>query len=604
MLNLASCAIDDILMQRRSLRRTLAAVEGLREIKIAIMGGSTTNEIVNLFELLLLSAGFRPIFHQSEFGRFYEEAVLDPGALIDFKPNIVYIHTSYHNIQDPPPVGCTEADFPSFVETELNRYRQIWNAIEANLGCQVIQNNFESPPYALFGNMDASSPSGLSRFVMQLNVAFAQEVATRPRLLLQDVNGISARLGLRQWFDWDRYFSYKILLTPEANLEIARSLTSLVNALYGKSRKVLVLDLDNTLWGGVIGDDGVDQIQIGRETPVGEAYSAFQEYCLALRSRGVLLAVCSKNDADVAKSGFAHPSAIIKMEHISCFKANWEPKHENILAIAKELNLSTDSFVFVDDNPAERAMISAQLPSVAVPEVEDQVTRYAAILEQSRYFEPVTLSREDLDRADLYSDNAGRAVLERSFANYGDYLDSLEMSAEIESFKPVYLERIAQLTNKTNQFNLTSRRYTLAEIQSIANNPEYLGLYCRLRDRFGDNGLISVVVGRRRDDALHIDLWLMSCRVLKRDVELAMLDAIVQRAVDRGAERIYGYYLPTQKNGMVAGFYPSLGFGRCYSSEVALGQPASVEGPSVWTLELLKYSKQNRHIKVMEIGNG
>jgi FkbH-like protein len=439
---------------------------------------------------------------------------------------------------------------------------------------------------------------------MHLNITFAQEAATRPRLLLQDVNGISARLGLRQWFDWDRYFSYKLLLTPEANLEVARSLTSLVNALYGKSRKVLVLDLDNTLWGGVIGDDGIDEIQIGRETPVGEAYSAFQEYCLALRSRGVLLAVCSKNDADIAKSGLAHPSSIIKMEHISCFKANWEPKHENILAIANELNLGTDSFVFVDDNPAERAIVSSQLPSVAVPEVGDQVTRYAAILEQGRYFEPVTLSREDLERASLYSDNARRAVIERAFANYGDYLDSLEMSAEIESFKPVYLERIAQLTNKTNQFNLTTRRYTLAQIQSIANDPEYVGLYCRLNDRFGDNGLISVVLGRWQDDALHIDLWLMSCRVLKRDVELAMLDAIAQRAINRGTERIFGYYLPTQKNGMVAGFFPSLGFEPYFPDEADPGRSAQVEGSSVWTLELFNYAKRNKHIKVMENGNG
>ena len=336
--------------------------------------------------------------------------------------------------------------------------------------------------------MDASSPHGLSRFVMGLNAAFAHEAATRPRLLLQDVNGISARFGIRHWFDWDRYFSYKLLLTPEANLELARSLASLVNAAFGKTRKVLVLDLDNTLWGGVIGDDGADQIQIGRETAIGEAYSAFQEYCLALRSRGILLAVCSKNDAAIARSGLAHPSSILKAEHFSCFKANWEPKHENILAIAKELNLGVDSFVFVDDNPAERAIVSAQLPTVAVPDVGDQVAHFATIIDQGRYFEPATLSREDLERAVLYSNNNQRTAVEKAFENYGDYLDFLEMTAEIEPFKPAYLERIAQLTNKTNQFNLTTRRYSLAEIQSFANNPGYLGVYCRLSDRFGDNG--------------------------------------------------------------------------------------------------------------------
>jgi FkbH-like protein len=603
MLNLDSCSIDDILMQRKALRRTLAASEGLKEIRIAVLGGSTTDEIISLFELLLLSAGFRPTFHQSEYSRYYEDAVLDPQPLIDFKPDIVYVHTSYRNIAVLPPLSCTEAELPGYVEAELTRYRQIWNGIEANLSCQIIQNNFETPPYAMLGNMDAYSPGGATRFVMQLNIAFAQEAATRPRLLLQDVNGISARFGLRQWFDWDRYFSYKILLTPEANLELARSLNSLVKALYGKSRKVLVLDLDNTLWGGVIGDDGVDQIQIGRETPIGEAYAAFQEYCLSLRDRGVLLAVCSKNNDDIARSGFGHPSAILKIEHISCFKANWEPKHENILAIAKELNLGVDSFVFVDDNPAERSIVSAQIPAVAVPEVGDQVTGYITTLDQGRYFEPLTLSKEDLERANLYSNNVLRAELERTFANYGEYLDSLDMTAEIETFKPVYLERIVQLTNKTNQFNLTTRRYTLAEMQSIAKDPQYLGLYGRLSDRFGDHGLISVVLARRQQDNLYIDLWLMSCRVLKRDVELAMLDAIAECAIASGIKVIYGYYIPTTKNGMVADFYPNLGFLPCLPPQASPELPDLTSETTVWALELLNYAQKNKHIKITEQTN-
>lgn len=605
-LNLGSCTVDDILLQRRSLRRTLLATAGLREIKIAVLGGSTTEEIVNFVELLLLSHSFRPTFHQSEYGRYYEEAVLEPQRLVDFKPDVVYVHTSYRNIRSYPSAGCTETDLPGFVEAELNRYRQVWNSIEANIGCQIVQNNFEVPPHVLLGNMDASSPQGLSRFVMELNAAFAHEAATRSRLLLQDINGISARFGVRNWFDWDRYFSYKILLTPEANLELARSLTSLINAVFGLSRKVLVLDLDNTLWGGVIGDDGVDQIQIGQETPIGEAYYAFQEYCLALRSRGVLLAVCSKNDEATARSGFAHPSSVLRGEHISCFKANWEPKHENILAIAKELNLGVDSFVFVDDNSAERAIVSAQLPAVAVPEVGDQVTRFATILDQGRYFEPATLSHEDLERAALYSKNNQRAAFKETFENYGDYLDFLEMTAEIEPFRAAYFDRIAQLTNKTNQFNLTTYRYTLAEIQSFANNPGYFSLYCRLNDRFGDNGLISVVLGRWQDDALLLNLWLMSCRVLKRDVEFCMLDEIARRAIDRGAKRLLGYYLPTQKNGMVADFYPRLGFRSCtpFPFDPNPGQQNKIEGATFWTLELFDYANRNQHIKIMEDVNG
>ena len=385
---------------------------------------------------------------------------------------------------------------------------------------------------------------------------------------------------------------------PEANLELARSLNALVRATYGKSRKVLILDLDNTLWGGVIGDDGVDKIHIGRETPVAEAYTAFQEYCLSLRNRGILLAVCSKNNDDVARSGFEHPSSILKLEHISCFKANWDPKHENIAAIAAELNLGVDSFVFVDDNPAERAIVEAQLPSVAVPDVGSEVSRFADFLEKGRYFEPLSLSKEDLERAALYADNSQRAALEKKFANYGEYLDSLEMVAEIDAFKPVYLERIAQLTNKTNQFNLTTRRYSLAEMEAAANNPNLIGLYGKLADRFGDNGLISIVLGRKEGHQLHMDLWLMSCRVLKRDMEITMLDAVAERAVEKGIRTIVGYYLPTKKNGMVADFYQRLGFTLSNSTP-----PDLPEGSTVWTLDLAGYKKKNQHIKVMEFAN-
>jgi FkbH-like protein len=599
MLDFYSCSINDILMKRKSLRNQLSAVPGLQELRVAVLGGSTTDEVVNLFELLLLADGFKPVFHQSEYGRFYEDAVHDAQALADFKPNLIYIHTSCLNVQNAPPLSCSEADLPGYVEAELSRYKEIWDSLETHVGCQIIQNNFETPPHAVLGNMDAVSAGGQSRFLMQLNLAFAHEASRRPKLLLQDVHGISAHLGMRHWFNWDRYFSYKILLTAEANLEIARSLNSLVRATYGKSRKVLVLDLDNTIWGGVIGDDGPEKIQIGRETPVAEAYTAFQEYCLSLRNRGVLLAVCSKNTESVAKTGFSHPSAVLKLEHISCFKANWDPKHENIHEIAKELNLGVDSFVFVDDNPAEREIVRAQVPGVAVPEVGNQVSKYAEIIEQGRYFEPVSLSKEDLERAALYANNSQRAAQQNKFANYGEYLDSLEMVAEIDAFKPVYLDRIAQLTNKTNQFNLTTKRYSLADMEGAVSDSNVIGLYGKLADKFGDNGLISIVLGRKQDAALHMDLWLMSCRVLKRDMEVAMLDAVVDRAREPGIQTIYGYFFPTAKNAMVAEFYPTLGFQPHESVRTDLP-----EGATVWKLNVLDYTERNKHIKVTEFTNG
>jgi FkbH-like protein len=595
-MNLDQYTVDELFRKRLGLRRQLSAVEGLQPLRIAVLGGTTTNEVVDLMELFLLESGFKPVFHQSEYGRFYEDAVQDPADLIAFKPDIVYLHTSCLNVQSVPPVNCSEEEFEGYVEAEARRYRQIWKSIEQNVSAQIIQNNFETPPYAILGNFDAVSSGGAVRYFMALNMEFARAAAADPRLLLQDIHSLSARMGTEQWFDWDRYFSYKILTTTEANVAIARSLTSLVRAVYGKSRKVLVLDLDNTLWGGVIGDDGVDRIQIGRETPVAEAYTAFQEYCLSLQRRGVLLAVCSKNDEDVAKSGFEHPSSVLKLEHISCFKANWEPKHENILAIAKELNLGTDSFVFVDDNPAERAIVAAQIGGIAVPEVGAEVSRYAAILEAGRYFEPISMSKEDLSRTALYEANAARASSEAQFANYGEYLDSLEMQAEIAEFKPVYLERITQLTNKTNQFNLTTRRYTQADIETIAADPNYIGIYGRLLDRFGDNGLVSILLGRREGDELELDLWLMSCRVLKRDMEQAMLDVLVERARAANIRTLKGFYLPTKKNGMVANHYEKLGF-----TPVSLDSETNA---SAWSLDVPSYAARNRHIRILEFVHG
>jgi FkbH-like protein len=301
--------------------------------------------------------------------------------------------------------------------------------------------------------------------------------------------------------------------------------------------------------------------------------------------------VCSKNNDEIARQAFEHPDSVLRLEHFSSFKANWEPKHENILAIAQELNLGVESFVFIDDNPAERSLVQAQIPGIAVPDIGSEVTRFAQIIEQRRYFESISMSEEDLSRAALYQTNATRNQMQAKFADYGEYLDSLEMTAEIERFKPAYLDRIAQLINKTNQFNLTTRRYTPAQIEAIYRDQGYLCFYGRLSDRFGDNGLVSIVIGRRDGNALHIDLWLMSCRVLKRDMELAMLDALVERAAASGISTLFGYYTATKKNAMVADHYQKLGF------ELSAGGET---GGSVWTLAISQYSPTNRHIRILQ----
>jgi FkbH-like protein len=579
-----------LLLQRaKRLRRELGAKPG-SPIRISVLGGVTTSEVVTLLELLLLSEGCSPEFQESEYNRYYEDAVLEPEKIAAFRPDVVLVHTHWNNIRLFPEPGCSRRDFMDSLAAEFSRFQAIWNSIRNAVGCQIIQNNFEQPPFRTLAGLDSVSWGGRSRFVAELNREFAEAAASRTWPVIHDLNAVAAGFGLSHWYDWQRWFSYKIPTTPEASLATAKSLASVVGAMFGRAKKCLVLDLDNTLWGGVIGDDGADRIQIGRETAVAEAHTAFQQYCAALRRRGILLAVCSKNDPEVAKSGFAHPDTVLTLADFAAFRANWEPKHENIASIAQELNLGLDSFVFVDDNPAERAIVSAQLPMVEVPDVGSDPAFYPSILEAHNYFQTLNLSAEDLQRAEAYSANAVRAAAGAHFADYGEYLDSLEMTAEISSFRPVYLERIAQLINKSNQFNLTTRRYTLAEVEATAADVRQVAFYGRLADKFGDNGLVSVIIGHTDGPLLHLDLWIMSCRVLKRDMELAMLDSLVLRAKSRGIREIVGYYFRTAKNGMVENHYGGLGF--------TLASRAEDGASSVWNLAVADYSPRNRHIRV------
>lgn len=590
-MKLASYSAIDLLQKRRRLSREFRASEGLRQIRIAVLGGTTTNELVDLLELVLLANGFDPVLHQSEYNRFFEDAVLDPEKIAAFRPDLVYICTHYKNIRSLPRISASESDCLTSLEAELERFQSIWSSLHHAVGCQIIQNNFDHPP-PLLGNHDAVVSGGPVRFINQLNLEFAKRAADDSRLSIHDLNSVAAGIGLNHWFDWSRWFSYKILTTPEANLATARSVAAMILAMRGASKKCLVLDLDNTLWGGVIGDDGLEKIQIGKETALAEAYAAFQEYCFALRNRGVLLAVCSKNNEEVARSGFAHPSSILKLEHFSAFRANWDAKHDNLQSIALELNLGLDSFVLVDDNPAERALVAAQLPEVTVPDVGEDVALYPSIIQAGRYFESLSLSAEDFSRAELYGKNVLRSAAQLRFSNYGEYLDSLEMTAEIEPFKALYLDRITQLINKTNQFNLTTKRYTLAEIETIAGSPEYIALYGKLKDTFGDNGLISAIIGHQRGPDIRIDLWIMSCRVLKREMELAMLDALVEACRKRGIARLVGSYLPTPKNGLVADHYKMLGFSLMADEEMGAG--------SQWYLDLHSYTPKSTHIRISE----
>jgi FkbH-like protein len=579
-----------LLRKKKAIRRDLLNRSDFTDRRIAILGGSTTAEIRDMLELFLLIDGIKPVFYESEYNRYFEDIMFPDAGLKDFKPEIIFIHTTCVNITRFPSFHENREEIEKLLTSETERFISLWDRIAMDYSCPVIQNNFELPHYRLLGNLDAYDIHGRSRFIGELNLRFSEEARLRQNLFLNDINYLSAWFGLERWHDRLFWYSYKYALSYEAIPFLANSVATIIKAIYGKTKKCLALDLDNTIWGGVIGDDGLQGIRIGKETPESEAYTEFQEYIKGLKERGIILAICSKNDEENAHEGFMHPDNILSLDDFAAFKANWKPKHENIRDIASTLNIGMESLVFADDNPAEREIVRAQEPDVTVPELGCNVVKYINILDKAGLFETVALSADDLQRNLFYTRNSERKKQQQCFDNYDDFLRSLDMVAEILPFRPVYLDRITQLTNKTNQFNLTTRRYTLTEIQSIAEDDRFIPLYGRLKDKFGDIGLVSVMVGEKKRKELHINLWLMSCRVLKRGMESAMLDSFVSAAQSCGLSDIFGYYCPTEKNAMVCNLFKEFGFQEFSRNK---------NNESIWRLDITDgYKLKNHLIKV------
>lgn len=578
-----------ILKKKKSIKKQLLADNMPRvEKKIAILGGSTTNDIRDITELFLLDYGIKPEFYMSEYNRYWQDAVFENPELQEFAPDIIFIHTSNRNIIKYPDVTCTREEADAIFNDQLSHFETMWKAIADRYHCPVIQNNFEQPYFRLMGNRDCFDYRGRVNFINRLNMAFADYAEAHEGFYINDINYLSACYGIDKWSDPAAWHMYKYAMCIPAIPDFAFNLAGIIKSVFGKNRKSLVLDLDNTLWGGVVGDDGVDGIEIGQETHMGQVYSEFQKYLALVKNTGVMLTVCSKNEEENAIAGLKHPEGSLKPEDFIIIKANWDNKDRNIEAIANELNIGLDALVFLDDNPAERAIVSSQLPMVAVPEMTAP-EEYIKTVDRSHFFEITSFSGDDLKRNEMYKKNAERAAMQSQFADYGEYLTSLDMVGVIDDFLPIYLPRITQLTNKSNQFNLTTRRFTTSEMEEVFADESYIRLYGKLTDKFGDNGIVSVVIGKINGDTLDVILWLMSCRVLKRDMEYAMLDNLVERAQEKGIREIKGYYYPTAKNKMVKELYADFGFTKISEDE---------EGNTVWSLETAGYKNKNNYIKV------
>jgi FkbH-like protein len=431
--------------------------------------------------------------------------------------------------------------------------------VNAQTGAEVMLTNFMLPSRHDLGAYRSRTLGSDWTFRKWVNLELGLNAPACVRIC--DLEFLAARIGGVQAADPRGWFETKQPGSPALLVELAREAAHLIASLKRAPKKVLVLDLDNTLWGGVVADDGLEGIELGDTSPRGEAFKAFQKYIVSLKQRGVLLAVCSKNDFNKAAEPFEkHPEMILRMTDLVSFKANWEPKSENIRQMASELNLGLDSFVFVDDNPAEIDIVRQFAPEVTTLLLGPDPSEYVTQLQDCRLFEPSGITAEDQERTSQYRAEAERKSLEAAVTDMDSYLSSLAMEATFSEFTMVDAPRLSQLINKSNQFNLTTRRRSEAEVLAVMNDPGFAGYSMRLKDRFGDHGLISIVIGQKVDGAMKIDTWLMSCRVLKRQVEEEVLNELARLAGLRGCRRLEGIYLPTAKNEMVRDFYGRMGF--------------------------------------------
>jgi FkbH-like protein len=529
--------------------------------RLAILGSSTLAHLLGAIRVGGLRRNIWIETYENEFGQYLQELSDPASSLHKFQPTAILVALDGYHL-----AAGVSADFDAagaesaLVEIEAH-LREIWRLARNAFRCPIVQQTAVPVHIPVLGNNEHRLPGSRSRFLDRLNhdlrlMAEAEGVD----LLALDTR--VAQDGIAQWHDHALWHRSKQEISPTAAPLYGDLVSRLLAAKQGRSSKCLVLDLDNTIWGGVVGDDGVEGIVLGHGSALGEAYVAFQEYARELSRRGVILAVCSKNDEANALAPFErHPEMVLKRADIASFVANWSDKPNNIRAIARELNIGLDSLVFIDDNPFERDLVRRELPMVAVPEVVEDPTHFAKIIADAGYFEGLSVTDEDRARTNQYLVNRDRQAVRTSATDINSYLRSLEMRLSWCRFDRVGLQRTVQLINKSNQFNLTTRRYTEHEVLAVMDDSRAFGLQLRLLDRFGDNGVIAVVIGRLQGDTdLYIDTWLMSCRVLGRQVEQATLNLIAQAARQLGAHRLVGHYIPTDKNRMVKDHYAKLGF--------------------------------------------
>jgi len=567
----------------RALPVDVSDVPGFTTVRLAILGSHTVEHLVPAIKVAGLRRNVWITTYVAPYGQYRQELLDQSAALQSFQPQFVLFATSADALVRSIAIDAKPDDVSRSLAWTVGEFRQLWRIARESLGAVVLQQTFLNAELPVFGSYDLVVSASPSRVVHDLNNLVAAAAAA-DHVSLVDVTRVSENDGTTAWFDATRWFEAKMQVSPNAAASYGELVARVIAAHRGLSRKCLVLDLDNTMWGGVIGDDGLEGIVLGEGNAAGEAHLALQRYARRLRERGVILAVCSKNDPAIAEAAVRdHPEMLLRPSDFAAFVANWNDKAENLRMIAAKLNIGLDSLVFVDDNPAERARIRESLPMVAVPELPASVADYVPTLASAGYFEAIAFTEEDRDRGAQYAANAQRESLLESSQSMDDFLRGLEMAVAYASFRAVDLARVTQLINKTNQFNVTTRRYSSGDVAQFQSGADCLTLQFRLVDRFGDNGIVSVMILTPQADSpgvLDIDTWVMSCRVFGRQLEHEAMNIAVEAARARGISAIRARYVPTPKNAVVRDLYPKLGFVQCAASE---------SGETHWLLRLEDY---------------
>ena len=540
-----------------------------KALKIAVVGSHSIQHFVRVLNLYLDRAGIYADIYEGEYGGINMDVLDENSELYKFEPDIVVIMMRYNDVRLE-----TEAD----LERETAMLKNLWSHLDKISGVTVLQTNFAIRTARPMGALEAAYSDSSMSLMRRLNLAMTEDHPTNVHIV--DMEYFSSYYGKKNWFDESSYFLTKQGFNMEYMGPVAAEMTRIIKAVTGHTNKCLVLDLDNTLWGGVVGDDGAMGIEIDPHNPLGEAYRHFQSYCLELKKRGVILAVNSKNNEETAKEPFtSNPDMILKLDDIACFVANWNDKASNMSYIAKSLNIGMDTLVFFDDNPAERESIRKFCPEVTGIDVPDEAENYVRALDSASAFEWAAITKEDRERSDSYIQNARREEMMSSFVDYDEYLKALEMKGKCDRVGENEIERFAQLTNKSNQFNLRTQRYSEGEIADMLKKDDISCIYVSLSDKFSQYGIISCIILKKgsgidglNEDDCFIDNWCMSCRVLKRSVENFAFEKVIEEAKRMGCKRIVGEYIRSKKNGMVDGFYAKLGFTPIENSERILYQ--------------------------------